>query len=300
MESISTCVPTQSGPQWETKPLRLLDYARNVYSQNGEDGILLKMLEVLPSGDHWCVEVGAWDGKHLSNTCHLVEEHGYTSVMIEPDREKFADLLRHHGNNRNVIALQRFVGATCDDNLDHLLSDTPTPKSFDLLSIDIEGNDYHVWAAVNAYAPKIVCIAYNPTIPTEVDFAQPPDPSLCQGSGLLALTKLGRRKGYELACANHNSAFFVRAEYFPRFDITNNDPRVLREDTSAITYLFAAYDGTMFVSGKENLPHHSRIRYEKRLRQLPRIFRKYPPRFGRLTRFLYRFYSRGARALGRG
>src|SRR5260370_39426352 len=84
--------------------MRLLDYAANVYSQNGEDGILSKILELLPAKDEWCVEFGAWDGRYLSNTCNLIEKSGYSAVLIEPDRKKFADLLKHHGNNRNVIA----------------------------------------------------------------------------------------------------------------------------------------------------------------------------------------------------
>ncbi len=55
----------------------LNEYASDVYSQTGEDGVLANALEILPSSNQWCVEFGAWDGKHLSNTYSLVEKNGY-------------------------------------------------------------------------------------------------------------------------------------------------------------------------------------------------------------------------------
>jgi hypothetical protein len=279
--------------------MRLLDYAANTNSQNGEDGILLKALQVIPSTDKWCVEFGAWDGRYLSNTCQLIENYGYSAVLIEPDKTKFAGLLKNHSGNPRVVGLSRFVGFTPEDNLDHILANMPIPKDFDLLSIDIEGNDYHVWKAMS-YRPKVVHISYNPTIPTEVDFVQPADPRVNQGASILALTKLARLKGYELICANHNSGVFVRSEYFPLFGISNNDPRALREDLSGITYLFSGYDGTLFFAGREVFPHHSEIRIRKRVRQLPGFFRQYLTNSPPAKRFLYKFYWRTLRLLGRG
>jgi hypothetical protein len=285
--------------QKQKRPVRLLDYAGNVYSQNGEDGILSKILELLPVKDRWCVEFGAWDGKYFSNTCNLIERDGYSAVLIEPVGKRFADLVKNYASNRNVITLNRFVGFTPDNNLGHILSDAPIPKDFDLLSIDIEGNDYHAWDAIASYTPKVVHIPYNPTIPTEVDFVQPADPNVNQGQSLLALTRLASRKDYELVCVNHNSAFFVRSRYYSLFGIADNDPGALREDLSSITYLFSGYDGTLFVTGREGLPHHRGIRIQKRLRQLPKIFRSYPHNFGEFTKLLYKFYWRIARLLGR-
>jgi hypothetical protein len=279
--------------------LRLLDYAVNIYSQHGEDGILSKMLELLPTKNRWCVEFGAWDGQFLSNTCNLIETNGYSAVLIEAKKERFAGLLKRHQNNPNVFGLNRLVGWTGDDDLDHILADFPIPADFDFLSIDIEGNDYHVWKAISIYSPKIVCVAYNPSIPTEVDFFQPADGSIKQGSSLLAFTRLGRQKGYELVCVNHNTAFFVQSKYFPLFGISDNDPRALREDVVEITYLFTGFDGKIFLRGREELLNHRGIRILKRIRQLPRIFQAYPPDYRPVIRFLYKFYWRGARLLGR-
>ena len=55
----------------------LISYAKDYTSQNGEDGIIEKIFNILPSLDdstnyRTCVDVGAWDGKHLSNTYSLL------------------------------------------------------------------------------------------------------------------------------------------------------------------------------------------------------------------------------------
>ena len=66
-------------PQW------LLDYSSDTYSQGGEDGIIAKILSLLPETDGWCVEFGAWDGIHLSNVRKLILEKRYRAVLIEGD-----------------------------------------------------------------------------------------------------------------------------------------------------------------------------------------------------------------------
>ncbi len=69
----------------------LLNHRSNVHSQAGEDGIIEKILELLPVRDHWCVEFGAWDGVFLSNTRRLIEHAGYSAVLIEGSKAN-ADL----------------------------------------------------------------------------------------------------------------------------------------------------------------------------------------------------------------
>jgi len=176
----------------------LLDHQRNVYSQSGEDGIIEKILEILPQNDKWCVEFGAWDGLHGSNTRNLIASNGYSSVLIEADKNKFRDLQRNYSQCDDVITINQFVGFTEEDNLDQILSTTCIPLDFDLLSIDIDGNDYHVWKSILKYRPKVVVIEFNPTIPTHIRFVQSADPSINQGASLLSLVELSKEKGYEL------------------------------------------------------------------------------------------------------
>jgi hypothetical protein len=276
--------------------MRLLDHSSNVHSQTGEDGILGKILEMLPAKDKWCVEFGAWDGQHLSNTCNLISNHGYSAVLIEGDQRRFRQLTDRYAGNTGITALNALVGFTRADGLDTLLAKTSIPKDFDLLSIDIDGNDYHVWQAVASYRPKVVCIEYNPSIPTELEFVQPADQKLNQGASLLALTKLGKQKDYELVAATPLNAIFVRSSYFPLFGISNNEPHSLREDVSSITYIFAGYDGTIFVAGANVLPWHG-LSVSSRIRQLPRLFRRFPGDFGVIRSRLFKIYGKLCRKL---
>ena len=96
----------------------LLSHAANHYSQNGEDGIIEKILEVLGEPIGWCVEFGAWDGRHLSNTYALIEEKDFSAVLIEGSTERYLDLKNSFSGNDKITPVNAFVGFTSDDGLD--------------------------------------------------------------------------------------------------------------------------------------------------------------------------------------
>lgn len=169
--------------------------------------------------------------------------------MIEGDEQKFFDLKKFYGRNKNIVALNKFVEWGKTDGLDAILCDTEIPHNFDFLSVDIDGNDYHVFAALSDYRPKVICIEFNPSIPTNIEFVQKSNFSVNQGSSLLSLVKLAKSKGYELVAVLPCNALFVRNEYFSLFDIVDNSPEKLREDNTSITNIFVGYDGTIFLSG---------------------------------------------------
>src|SRR5262249_38692492 len=88
----------------------LHDFARSVWSQNGEDGIIEKVLEICAARDRWCVEFGAWDGVYLSNTRRLIVDEGYSAVLIEGDHKKYGELRRNYRDYPNVIPICGMVG----------------------------------------------------------------------------------------------------------------------------------------------------------------------------------------------
>ena len=269
----------------------LLDHQGSVYSQSGEDGIIGKILETLPKRDHWCVEFGALDGTSLSNTRNLIEHDDYAAVLIEASTVRFKELEANYVHTEKVTTLNRFVGFSVNDNLDHILADTAIPEDFDFLSIDIDGNDYHVWNATSRFVPKAVCIEFNHSIPNEVNFIQPADPRITQGSSLPALVELGKAKGYELVCVAGVNAFFVRSEYFPLFDIDDNSVAALRVDMSAITWLFTGYDGTIFLEGQRAMPWHCRLPLKaSRMQRLPKYLRKFPDSYSLVERVAFGLY----------
>lgn len=268
----------------------LLDHAANVYSQAGEDGVLAKVLEIIGEDTKWCVEFGAWDGRYLSNTCNLIESRGYSAVMIEGSAKRHRDLVATFKDNPRVFPLHVFVGFTANDGLDAILAKTPIPLEFGVLSIDIDGNDYHVWKAVTRYRPRVVIIEYNPTVPDAVDFVQPADMRINQGASLSALAKLGKAKGYELVSITDHNCVFVRAELFPLFDIADNSVEALRPNENLVTYIFNGFDGTVFVRGCRKLGWHDTPYRESKLQHLPKIMRKFPDTQGPLLRFLSKHY----------
>jgi len=255
-------------------PTWLSEHKSNVFSQLGEDGVIGKVLELLRVRDRWCVEFGAWDGKYLSNVCNLIRNHSYSAVLIEANRKKFEELKINYCDFKNVYLRNQFVGFSLDDNLDTILQGTPIPKDFDFLSIDIDGNDYHVWKAIRGYKPKTICIEFNHTIPTEMEFIQDADPHTNQGSSLLSLTKLGKEIGYELVCVLACNAFFVRADFFHLYSISDNSPQTLRNDLRTITYLFSGFDGHVFLRGFNKLAIHEIELKESQFQPLPRFLQK--------------------------
>ena len=104
------------------------------------------------------------------------------------------------------------------ENIQSLLKAANVPAELDLLSIDIDGNDYWVWKAITDYRPRVVVIEYNATFRYDTEFIQSYDPKRLwnrtsyYGVSLKSLELLGRSKGYSLVGCNFigSNAFFVR------------------------------------------------------------------------------------------
>jgi hypothetical protein len=264
----------------------LSGFAGNVTSQAGEDGIVEKALSLLPDLDHWCVEFGAWDGKHASNTYNLIDRGGYSAVHIEPDPGRYRQLCSNHPHKDRATFMNAFVGWTAADGLDYLLRGQPAPRNFDFLSIDVDGNDYHIWDATKELRPKLVLIEYNFTIANAVDFTQPADARRQQGSSAAALIKLAKGKGYELIAVTKYNLLFVDRAYYGLFGIPDNSLEVMRDEEP--NYVFFGYDGTVFLAGNCCLEWHPGLRLSSRKVQiLPRILRSYPPTYTFLQKRLF-------------
>lgn len=284
MSGIETKASFKSPGQW------WIPHLRDVTSQCGEDGVLEAVFKILPGEERWCCEFGAWDGRHASNTNNLITNHGWHGVMIEGDSRKCIELRQTYVNNSKVIVLNTMVGFEGDNTLDKILSSTPIPVDFDLLSIDIDGNDYHVWEALRNYTPKVVVIEFNPTIPNGIAFVQEARMTVNQGSSLRAMVELGKRKGYELVAVTAFNGIFVHAPLFARFGMPDNSLTVLRPDSPYETRLYQLFDGTLVLEGCTQMLWQNVEMRKESLQVMPRWLRGFPPATSGVRSFMQKIW----------
>lgn len=199
-------------------PKRLVRYGFKVYSQNDEDGIIQEIFRRIGVTQRTFVEFGVEAGTECNTAKLLVE--GWRGLWIEADagsavriREGFAPFLA----DRRLTLVESLVTA---ENINALLAQGGMRGEIDFLGIDIDYNDYWVWNAIDAVAPRVVAVEYNATLRPPLSLTVPYDPhgawdgTNFYGASLEALVRLGAAKGYRLVgCSIAGvNAFFVRAE----------------------------------------------------------------------------------------
>jgi hypothetical protein len=273
-----------------TTEVDLISFASNTYSQFGEDGIIKEILNRISSNvslDGWCCEFGAWDGIYLSNTARLIREEKYRGVLIEGDATRVKDLLRNYPDDR-VTKICAFVALEGENNLDSILSGTKIPKNFDFLSIDIDGMDFHVLKSLEIFTPKVVCIEFNPTIPNVVDWHQPPNPKIKQGSSALAIKTMAETKGYSLISATRCNLILIRNELVEFVLKEKPDLATINPQGNNPQYIFAGYDGTILSNYESiTIPWHSTFLLTN-LQVIPRILRKFSGDYSKLDKLLFK------------
>jgi hypothetical protein len=256
--------------------LPLREFRANITSRQGEDGIIAEIFKRIGARNKWCVEFGALNGKHDSNVWTLIANEEWSGVLIEADRTYYEKLVETYSGMSRAICLNLFISFEGENELDAVFARTPLPKDFDLLSIDIDGNDYHVWDSLAQYRPRVVAIEFNPTIPNDISFVQPRDMAVQQGSSLLALTQLAKRKGYELVEVTGANAFFVDSSAAPLLGLKNSSLEALHPETEYYTRIFQLYDGTLVLDGYKELMWHRRAIAEEDIQVLAPGARVYP------------------------
>lgn len=191
------------------------EFEARTSSQNGEDGILAEISRRLHIGPGFFVEFGVQDGS-ICNTA-LLAANGWSGVYIEGD-EAFAErLAKRYASSTSVKTIQRFVTA---ENIADIFAGAGIPKEFDVLSIDIDGNDYWVWRALSGYMPRVVVIEYNAEHPPPERWVMTYNPAhrwdktTYYGASLASYTALAESKGYALVGTEKTgvNAFFVRKD----------------------------------------------------------------------------------------
>ena len=271
-------------------------FARTTYSQHGEDGIIGEILHRLgdsrKSAVRHCVECGAWDGRHFSNTRELIEKHGYHAVLIESDPRRCVTL-RANAPHAGVIAVNAFVSWEGATSLDEILSSSELPYDFDFLSIDIDGNDYHLLDSLRLYRPALICIEFNPSIPNAVEYVQPRAPRIHRGSSARAIASLASAKDYAVVAATRCNLFLLQRRYLAAVGL-EREPSLddVRDDRDATRYIFCGMDGTILLSEPLLLHRHGLEVCERDLQVLPGWLRRFPADYNAFQRIALRLLRR--------
>jgi hypothetical protein len=193
----------------------------SVFSQWGDDGIIDWLCCQLPISSLRFVEFGV-ENYRESNTRFLLKRRNWSGLVIDSSLRHVRDIRQDSVSwQQDLQVVHHHVTA---ENINRLFEECQFTGRIGLLSIDIDGNDYWVWQAVEALDPDIVVCEYNAVFGDVNAITIPYDPAfdrtrahfsnLYFGAGIRALESLASIKGYQLVGSNSagNNAFFVRKE----------------------------------------------------------------------------------------
>ncbi len=216
-------------------------YTKNVTSQFGEDGIIAELFKRIGTTSKLCVEFGAWDGKHCSNTWKLWHEEGWAAVLIESLQSRVDRLRLDLAGYPKVIPHVAFVKAEGPQSLDAMLPALVGTQAIDLMSIDIDSDDGLIFEKLQTYLPRVAIIEYNPTIPPHMSLMQK-EGEYC-GTSAKALVDIGKKKGYTLIALTTTNCFFVKDEELPKLqlDVIPTLEELFQYEN--LTYVISSYGG---------------------------------------------------------
>lgn len=199
---------------------RLSDTSFNVFTYHGEDGILGYLISQLNDIPATFIDIGSGDCIK-SNCANLATHFDWQGVFIDKDARQLAVGKSFYKNRISQGASISFVEAEVEmETVNQLVQRSNGDKKIGLLSIDIDGNDYWVWKAIESIQPEIVLIeakvefGYKSlAVPYGSQNHHSVD-NMYNGASVEALKKLGASKGYKLVGANKQgyNLFFVKEQ----------------------------------------------------------------------------------------
>jgi hypothetical protein len=197
-----------------------------VFSQNGEDGIIQFLVDNVHIENPIFIEFGIQDYTE-SNTRFLLTNNNWSGLVIDGNQDNIDYVIKDRIYwQYNLKAVEAFI---TKDNVNDLFRKNGLQGEIGLLSIDIDGNDYWVWQAIDSVNPAIVVAEYNHRFGKDKAVTVPYDEKFFRtdahysnvyfGASLRALVNLGKQKGYDFVGCNKigANAFFVREDLRPDY-----------------------------------------------------------------------------------
>jgi glycosyltransferase involved in cell wall biosynthesis len=196
--------------------LALTPFELRVFSQNGEDGVLAEILRRTGVSERFFVEFGVESGRE-GNCVYLADVAGWRGLFMEADDDLYRSLDRKYAAQP---AVRTIMAQVAPENVEDLFRRAGVPAEPDVLSIDVDGQDYWIWRAISSFRPRVVVVEYNSALDPRRRLVQPYELSAGWqgtdyfGASLGALQALADSKGYRLVHAELSgvNAFFVRAD----------------------------------------------------------------------------------------
>ena len=196
-----------------------------LFSQFEEDGLLLYILSLIGMTHKTFVEFGSDDGIN-SNTANLYYNHDFTGLYIDGN-EKALDrgryFFKRHSNPNVAQPIFKRAMITAE-NINEIISSSGFSDEIGVLSIDIDGNDYWVWKAIECVSPQVVIVETHNEfglndiiVPYDPNYFYPGKHPTYHGASPVAMTKLAKKKGYRLVGANELgfNLIYVREDLIP-------------------------------------------------------------------------------------
>jgi hypothetical protein len=210
------------------------DTGFRVFSEFDEDGVALFLLAVGGSPTRRFVDIGAGDCVFASNTANLALNFGFDGLFVDADESRIEHGRRFYARHpdamvRPPVFVRSFVTR---ENVNEILTEAGFTGDIDVLSIDIDGNDYWIWQALECVNPRFVIAEAHPELgreewvmPYEPGFdAREAPPGAWMGASPAAMVQLADSLGYRTVAANLYgfNIFFARrdvAEQLPTIEL---------------------------------------------------------------------------------
>lgn len=189
----------------------LCDTGFRVYSQFEEDGLLLYIFAAIGVEHKTFIDIGSGDGIN-SNCANFAVNFGWNGLFIDGNPANIEKGKKYYASNPDTwVYPPTFVNAFIHrENINALIQNSGFAQGVDLVSIDIDGNDYWIWDALTVVEPRAVIIETHIefgmnsiVVPYNKDYMYPGKHPEYHGASPVAMEKLARKKGYRLVGANN-------------------------------------------------------------------------------------------------
>lgn len=227
-----------------------------VFSQWGEDGLIQFLINKIEGIPQTFVEFGV-ETYNEANTRFLLENNNWSGVVLDGS-ESNINFIKNQNYfwRHNLSAVEAFI---TEDNINSLIKGAGYSGEIGILSVDIDGNDYWVWKAIDCVNPVIIIVEYNSLFGYKNPWSTIYDAAFVRsekhysniyyGTSLLSACDLAEARGYSLVGCNENgnNAFFVRNDSLNNIKVQSPEKAYRRskfreERTQNGKLTFASFD----------------------------------------------------------